>query len=146
MSLDVEGEVAANPREAGVVTVKIDGADTTLARDVAEKLLIGSGTSGGQAETLGDLLVLRSVPLACKQCSPDETQHCLRASSGTQPQNFALTKHLLAFYRNHRKLEAYATNKSNSLLTAVARVQSCNKHYSRDNNSAFLLANSSSVM
>ena len=60
MSLDVEGEVAANPREAGVVTVKIDGADTTLARDVAEKLLIGSGTSGGQAETLGDLLVLRS--------------------------------------------------------------------------------------
>ncbi|MCA9144843.1 MAG: metal-dependent transcriptional regulator [Planctomycetaceae bacterium] len=39
--LGVEGEVAANRREAGVVTVKIDGVDTTVSRDVAEKLLIG---------------------------------------------------------------------------------------------------------
>ncbi|MCA9122778.1 MAG: metal-dependent transcriptional regulator [Planctomycetaceae bacterium] len=42
LSLGVRGEVAANRREAGVVTVTIDGTDTTLARDVAEKLLIGT--------------------------------------------------------------------------------------------------------
>jgi DtxR family Mn-dependent transcriptional regulator len=42
LSLGVEGEVAANRAEAGVVTVRVGSADTTLARDVAEKLLIGS--------------------------------------------------------------------------------------------------------
>lgn len=42
LSLGVEGEVAANRSEAGVVTVKIGEAATTLARDVAEKLLVES--------------------------------------------------------------------------------------------------------
>jgi DtxR family Mn-dependent transcriptional regulator len=41
LPLGVEGEVTSNRREAGVVTIKIGGAATTLARDVAEKLLIG---------------------------------------------------------------------------------------------------------
>jgi len=41
LPLGVEGEVTSNRREAGVVTIEIGGAATTLARDVAEKLLIG---------------------------------------------------------------------------------------------------------
>ena len=45
MSLGVEGKVEANRHESGVVSVRIDAgeaarAETTLARDVAEKLLI----------------------------------------------------------------------------------------------------------
>jgi DtxR family Mn-dependent transcriptional regulator len=46
LSLGVEGEVAASRSEAGIVTIRIDGADTTLARDIAEKLLIGSPDRG----------------------------------------------------------------------------------------------------
>lgn len=42
LSLGAQGDVAANRREAGVVTLKVGGVDITLARDVAEKLLIGS--------------------------------------------------------------------------------------------------------
>jgi DtxR family Mn-dependent transcriptional regulator len=42
LSLGVEGEVAANRVEAGVVTVRIGDAATTLSRDVAGKLLITS--------------------------------------------------------------------------------------------------------
>jgi len=40
LPLGAEGEVVANRREAGIVTVSIAGSETTLARDVAEKLLV----------------------------------------------------------------------------------------------------------
>jgi DtxR family Mn-dependent transcriptional regulator len=42
LSLGIEGEVTANRREAGIVTITTGGATTTLAQDVAEKLLIGT--------------------------------------------------------------------------------------------------------
>ncbi len=40
LPLGVEGSVSAHRPEAGVVTIKVDGAETTLARGVAEKLLV----------------------------------------------------------------------------------------------------------
>lgn len=42
LPLGVEGEVAANRRESGVVAITIGDSETTLARDVAEKLLIAA--------------------------------------------------------------------------------------------------------
>ncbi len=42
LSLGTEGQVIANSQEAGVVTVNIGGNDTTLARDVADKLLVAT--------------------------------------------------------------------------------------------------------
>lgn len=43
LPLGTQGKVAANLTEAGVVTIRVAGADTTLSRDVAEKLLVASG-------------------------------------------------------------------------------------------------------
>lgn len=40
LSLGVEGDVAANRSEAGVVTVSVDGTQTTLAFDAAAKILV----------------------------------------------------------------------------------------------------------
>ncbi len=40
LSLGVEGDVAANRSEAGVVTVSVDGTETTLAFNAAEKILV----------------------------------------------------------------------------------------------------------
>lgn len=40
LPLGTRGEVAANRREAGVVTISVSGEETTLSREVAEKLLV----------------------------------------------------------------------------------------------------------
>ena len=42
LALGAEGEVAANHREAGVVRVRVNGSETTLGREAAEKLLVGT--------------------------------------------------------------------------------------------------------
>ncbi len=42
LSLGVQGDVAANRAEAGVVTVSVDGTETTLAFNAAEKILVES--------------------------------------------------------------------------------------------------------
>jgi DtxR family transcriptional regulator, Mn-dependent transcriptional regulator len=47
LSLGVKGEVAANRVEAGVVTISVDGVETTLAREIAEKLLVSADAASG---------------------------------------------------------------------------------------------------
>jgi len=44
LPLGVEGEVSQNRAEAGVVTVRVDGFETTLAHDVARKILVTSSS------------------------------------------------------------------------------------------------------
>lgn len=41
LPLGAQGEVIVNREEAGIVTLRVDGQDATLAREAAEKLLVG---------------------------------------------------------------------------------------------------------
>ena len=43
LPLGTAGKVVANLAEAGIVTVQVDGKDTTLGREAAEKLLVSCG-------------------------------------------------------------------------------------------------------
>ncbi len=46
LSLGVSGKVSENSAEAGIVTVLIDGHETTLGRNAAEKILVAPGKAG----------------------------------------------------------------------------------------------------
>jgi DtxR family Mn-dependent transcriptional regulator len=50
LALGTVGEVAANRREADVVTLDLGGAETTLSRHVAEKMLVTAWSAETQAE------------------------------------------------------------------------------------------------